>query len=102
MRGMALGTVPFVILMYYGGGFATMPAFAADYFGPKNVRADIRFDADGDGALASVFGPLLIAHMRETMGVSRGALRVIAIVLVVSVVLPLVVRALRVRSCWLR
>src|SRR6195256_5711005 len=29
--------VTFVILMCYGGGFGTMPAFAADYFGPKNV-----------------------------------------------------------------
>jgi OFA family oxalate/formate antiporter-like MFS transporter len=27
----------FVVLMCYGGGFGTMPAFAADYFGPKNV-----------------------------------------------------------------
>lgn len=23
--------------MYYGVGFATMPPFAADYFGPKHV-----------------------------------------------------------------
>ena len=29
--------VAFVILMCYGGGFGTMPAFTADYFGPKNV-----------------------------------------------------------------
>jgi OFA family oxalate/formate antiporter-like MFS transporter len=29
--------VTFVVLMCYGGGFGTMPAFTADYFGPKNV-----------------------------------------------------------------
>src|SRR5438445_4031709 len=29
-------TVTFVILMCYGGGFGTMLAFRADYFGPKN------------------------------------------------------------------
>jgi MFS transporter, OFA family, oxalate/formate antiporter len=29
--------VALVILMCYGGGFGTMPAFTADYFGPKNV-----------------------------------------------------------------
>src|SRR4030088_3065753 len=29
--------ITFVVLMCYGGGFGTMPAFAADYFGPKNV-----------------------------------------------------------------
>src|SRR5712675_1784954 len=28
--------VTFVVLMCYGGGFGTMPAFTADYFGPKN------------------------------------------------------------------
>src|SRR5258707_14041002 len=27
----------FVVLMCYGGGFGTMPAFAAVFFGPKNV-----------------------------------------------------------------
>ncbi len=32
-----LTTVSFVVLMCYGGGFGTMPAFAADYFGSKNV-----------------------------------------------------------------
>ena len=30
-----LTIVSFVILMCYGGGFGTMPAFAADYFGSK-------------------------------------------------------------------
>ena len=30
-------TVSFIILMCYGGGFGTMPAFAADYFGSGNV-----------------------------------------------------------------
>ena len=29
--------VAFVVLMCYGGGFGTMLAFAADYFGPRNV-----------------------------------------------------------------
>src|SRR3979409_396667 len=31
--------VTFVVLMCYGGGFGTMPAFAADYFGSENVGA---------------------------------------------------------------
>src|SRR5436309_9206470 len=30
-------TITFIILMCYGGGFGTMPAFTADYFSPKNV-----------------------------------------------------------------
>ena len=32
-----LGIVAFVVLMCYGGGFGTMPAFTADCFGSKNV-----------------------------------------------------------------
>src|ERR1700726_963138 len=32
-----LTVVAFIILLCYGGGFGTMPAFAADYFGAKNV-----------------------------------------------------------------
>src|SRR5712664_1072116 len=33
----ALSVVAFLILMCYGGGFGTMPAFTADYFGSRNV-----------------------------------------------------------------
>ena len=33
----AITIIAFLILMCYGGGFGTMPAFAADYFGALNV-----------------------------------------------------------------
>src|SRR6267154_1850104 len=86
-----LTIVTFVVLMCYGGGFGTMPAFTADYFGPKNVGPiyGIMLTAWG---FASVFGPLFIAHMRETTGSYSGALRVIAGVMAVSTLLPLLVR----------
>jgi OFA family oxalate/formate antiporter-like MFS transporter len=45
---------------------------------------------------ASVFGPLLIAHMRETAGSYRGALHLIAGVMAVSTLLPILVRPPRV------
>ena len=32
-----LTVLSFIVLMCYGGGFGTMPAFTADYFGSKNV-----------------------------------------------------------------
>src|SRR5438128_7420260 len=38
---------------------------------------------------ATAVGPLLIAHMRQTSGNYRGALHVIAIVMLVSISLPL-------------
>src|SRR4030081_1013422 len=83
--------VTFVVLMCYGGGFGTMPAFAADYFGPKNVGPIYGLMLTAWG-FASAFGPLLIAHMRETTGSYSGALRVIAGVMAVSTLLPLLVR----------
>jgi len=83
--------VAFVVLMCYGGGFGTMPAFAADYFGPKNVGPIYGLMLTAWG-FASVFGPLLIAHMRETAGSYRGALHVIAGVMAISTLLPILVR----------
>src|SRR6266404_5290459 len=82
--------VAFVILMCYGGGFGTMPAFAADYFGSKNVGPIYGLMLTAWG-FASAFGPLLIAYLRQAEGTYRGALHVIAGVMAVSVLLPLVV-----------
>jgi len=82
--------VAFVILMCYGGGFGTMPAFAADYFGSKNVGPIYGLMLTAWG-FASAFGPLLVAYMQQATGVYRGALHVIAGIMAVSVVLPLIV-----------
>jgi OFA family oxalate/formate antiporter-like MFS transporter len=87
--------VTFVVLMCYGGGFGTMPAFAADYFGPKNVGPIYGLMLTAWG-FASAFGPLLIAFMRETAGSYRGALHVIAGVMAVSILVPILVRPPRV------
>jgi len=92
-----LTIVTFVVLMCYGGGFGTMPAFTADYFGPKNVGPIYGLMLTAWG-FASVFGPLLIAHMRETAGSYRGALHIIAGVMTISAVLPILVRPPRTRD----
>jgi len=89
--------VTFVVLMCYGGGFGTMPAFAADYFGPKNVGPIYGLMLTAWG-FASAFGPLLIAHMRETAGSYRGALHLIAGIMAISAVLPILVRPPRTRE----
>jgi MFS transporter, OFA family, oxalate/formate antiporter len=82
--------VAFVILLCYGGGFGTMPAFAADYFGAKNVGPIYGLMLTAWG-FASAFGPLLIANMRQNSGTYRGALHVIAGVMLVSAILPILV-----------
>ncbi|HWY51764.1 MAG TPA: OFA family MFS transporter [Chthoniobacterales bacterium] len=89
--------VTFVILMCYGGGFGTMPAFAADYFGPKNVGPIYGLMLTA-WSFASAVGPLFIARMRETAGSYRGALHIIAVVMAVSIVLPILVRPPRAGS----
>ena len=84
-------TVTFVILMCYGGGFGTMPAFTADYFGPRNVGPIYGLMLTA-WSFASVFGPLYIARMRETAGNYATALHVIAGVMAISILLPIIVR----------
>lgn len=86
-----LTTVTFIILMCYGGGFGTMPAFTADYFGPRNVGPIYGLMLTAWSS-ASVFGPLLIAHLRQTTGNYTTALHIIATVLAISIILPLIVR----------
>lgn len=62
--------ITFVVLMCYGGGFGTMPAFAADYFGSKNVGPIYGLMLTAWG-VASAVGPLLIAYMRPTLTAAR-------------------------------
>ena len=89
--GVTLMTVlAFVVLMCYGGGFGTMPAFAADYFGPKNVAPIYVLMLTAWGT-ASAVGPLLMAYMREATGSYSGALHLIAGVMAVSTILPILV-----------
>jgi OFA family oxalate/formate antiporter-like MFS transporter len=85
-----LTVVAFMILLCYGGGFGTMPAFAADYFGAKNVGPIYGLMLTAWG-FASAFGPLLIAYLRQADGTYRGALHIIAGVMLVSAVLPVLV-----------
>jgi OFA family oxalate/formate antiporter-like MFS transporter len=68
-----------------------MPAFAADYFGPSNVGSIYGLILTAWG-FASAFGPLLIANLRQSSGAYTSGLHVIAIVMAISVILPLVVR----------
>jgi MFS transporter, OFA family, oxalate/formate antiporter len=86
-----LTVVGFAILMCYGGGFGTMPAFAADYFGPANVGSIYGLMLTAWGA-ASAFGPLLIAHMRQSSGSFRSGFHTLAGIVLVSTVLPVILR----------
>src|SRR5262249_36401099 len=83
----SLTIAAFLILACYGGGFGSMPAFAADYFGSRNIGPIYGLMLTAWG-FAAAFGPLLIARMRESTGAYGGALHVIAVVMAASVLLP--------------
>ncbi len=76
----SMTVLTFVVLMCYGGGFGTMPAFAADYFGSKNVGPIYGLMLTAWGT-ASAVGPLLIAQLRQTTGSYHRPLHVIAVVM---------------------
>jgi MFS family permease len=53
-----------VILSMYGGGFATIPAYLRDLFGPANVSS-IHGRLLTAWSVAGVLGPLLVNYMRQ-------------------------------------
>jgi OFA family oxalate/formate antiporter-like MFS transporter len=79
-------------LLCYGGGFGTMPAFAADYFGARDVGKiyGLMLTAWGAGAL---LGPTMLSRLRDSTGGYSAGLHAIAAIMLVSAVVPLLVRA---------
>lgn len=81
-----------LIYLAYGGGFGTMPATAADYFGTPNAGA-IYGAMIVAWSLGGVVGPLVTAWLYEANGQSYTVpFTVIAVVALVSLALPLVTR----------
>jgi MFS transporter, OFA family, oxalate/formate antiporter len=87
----AFAVIAFLIVSMYGGGFGTMPAFAADYFGAKNVGKIYGLMLTAWG-LGGVLGPLLISTVVDSTGEYTTALYILAGMLLVSTVLPAIVR----------
>lgn len=80
-----------VVLLCYGGGFGTMPAMVADYFGAEHVGSIYGLMLTAWG-FAGVLGPTLIATLRESRGQYDQALYVIAALMLVSAIIPTLVR----------
>lgn len=74
------------MLACYGGGFATMPAFAADTFGPKFIGRIYGTMLTAWG-VAGIIGPLVFARIKEMTGTFRGALFFAAALLVIGFLL---------------
>jgi MFS family permease len=95
----------FAVFTMYGGGFATIPAFLADIFGPENVGA-IHGALLTAWSCAAVAGPVIITELsnRAKAALPAGGdpvhiydtpLQVLAALLAVGFVLTLLVRPLR-------
>jgi MFS transporter, OFA family, oxalate/formate antiporter len=86
-----LAILAFIIVSCYGGGFGTMPAFNADYFGSKNVGTiyGLMITAWGFGG---VLGPTLISYMYDATGSYAGAFYIIAGIMLLSSIIPFIVR----------
>jgi MFS transporter, OFA family, oxalate/formate antiporter len=80
-----------LVLLCYGGGFGTMPAFVADYFGAKHLGTVYGLMLTA-WACAGVVGPLLIAGIREATGAYAPALAIIGGIMLLSAAIPLAVR----------
>jgi len=94
----------FVVFTMYGGGFATIPAFLADLFGPDNVGA-IHGALLTSWSAAAVVGPVIITELSNSAraalppGASKvhiydKPLEVLAALLAVGFVLTILVRPL--------
>ena len=95
----------FVVFTMYGGGFATIPAFLADIFGPQNVGA-IHGAVLTAWSVAAVAGPVIITELsnRARAALPAGAdrihiydtpLTVLAGLLAIGFLLTLFVRPLQ-------
>ena len=95
----------FTVVTMYGGGFATIPAFLADIFGPDNVGA-IHGATLTAWSAAAIVGPVIITELSKQAtaalapGESRvhiydSPLQVLAGLLAVGFVLTLLIRPLK-------
>jgi OFA family oxalate/formate antiporter-like MFS transporter len=79
------------ILLCYGGGFGTMPSFAADTFGPKHIGSiygPILFAWGTAGAV----GPMLMELVKKTSGSFSMALSMGAGILILGFIITLLYR----------
>ena len=92
-----LHTIPFVLIAFaiilacYGGGFAVMPSFNADFFGTKYLGQNYGTILTAWG-LAGLVGPYIAGRVKDATGSYSGALIPMAIMLLVAIILPFITK----------
>jgi MFS transporter, OFA family, oxalate/formate antiporter len=87
----AFGGLAFLVVLSYGGGLGTMPAFVADYFGSEQVGPIFGLILTATG-FGSVLGPLMLAASREATGSYDSALLTLGGLTLASAAIPLWLR----------
>ena len=85
-----LTVATFVVAMCYGGAYGITPAFAADYFGPRDVGSIFGLMML-PWAFAAAAGPAVFAYLRQVNGNYTQALYVIAVTMTVALLLPILI-----------
>ena len=77
------------IALCYGGGFAVLPSFAADFFGTRYMGGIYGWICMLTWLVAAIPSPMLIAHVRETTGTYESAITAIGFVMLLALPLPI-------------
>ena len=86
-----LAILAFIIISCYGGGFGTMPAFSADYFGSANVGKIYGLMLTA-WSFGGVLGPLLISRVIDITKSYTLAFYILAAIMLASAVVAFIVR----------
>jgi OFA family oxalate/formate antiporter-like MFS transporter len=86
-----LAVIAFTIVSCYGGGFGTMPAFTADYFGSANVGKVYGLLLTA-WSFGGVLGPLLISRVIDVTDSYTLAFYILAAIMLGSAVVAFIVR----------
>jgi MFS family permease len=92
-----LHTIPLVLVAFaiilacYGGGFAVMPSFNADFFGTKYLGQNYGYILTAWG-VGGLVGPYIAGKVKDATGSFSGALVPMGIVLLIAIVLPFITR----------
>ncbi len=79
----------FVVAMCYGGAYGITPAFAADYFGPREIGSIFGLMML-PWAFAAAAGPYIFARLRQDNGNYTQALHFIAVTMTIALILPII------------
>lgn len=75
----------------YGGEFAVMPAFTADFYGPKNVGANYGIVFTAWGA-AGILGPMIGAKVKAAYGTFLPAFKILTLLAVLGTITILITK----------